>query len=218
MGGANFAPRPFSGVKIQSPDKNFNPNTTTNMIISSALQNALSGGNRPNFNFPALTAPTLPQQPLLTAPPQQPLLTAPPQQPQITAPPQQPQITAPIKYVDLDKVPNIDDIVDSHEAIPFHEAIANELIKDSQLINIYQTGKGKRGVKAIDKAYQEALSKLQGNILDKRLPFVFYPLRAMLGNKSIKVIYKPSLEIFKSIIDNLPPPPSAVTSPTSLVP
>ena len=90
-------------------------------------------------------------------------------------------------------MPNFDDIVDSPEAIPFHEAIANELTKDSQLINIYQTGKGKRGVKAIDKAYQEALSKayqealskhkayqealskLQGNILDKRLPFVFYP-------------------------------------------
>jgi len=211
MGGANFAPRPFSGVKIQSPDNNFNPNTTTNMIISSALQNALSGGNRPNFNFPALTAPTLPQQALLTAPPQQPQITYTQQQPQITAPPQQPQIIAPIPQQALSLPLStqqqralFNKIVYSTEAEPFHKAIANELLNDNALVNLYKTNKSKRGVKKITKAYQDAINNLQGNILNIELANTGVNLNSLLG-QTVSSFYEPSLKMFKDIVDKRNP-------------
>ena len=69
------APRKM-GTKIFSNDTDFNPNNTTNMIISSALQNAFGG--RPNFQFNPIAPPQLP------APPPQSLLPAPPPQPAIT--------------------------------------------------------------------------------------------------------------------------------------
>jgi len=81
-------PRKLGTTKIPSDDTSFNPNNTTNMIISSALQNAF--GNRPNFSFNPLQQPQLPapqQQLQLPVPPQQALLQAPPPQLQITAPP-----------------------------------------------------------------------------------------------------------------------------------
>ena len=87
----------------------------------------------------------------------------------------------------------------------------NELINNRQLVDIYKKGRGKRGIKQINKAYQEAINKLQGNILDKKLPFIDYPLRSMLGN-TVKSFYRQSYKKFNSIIDNLPPQPSA-TSP-----
>lgn len=72
-GGANsqsssLAPRPFGSTKMPSPDTNNNPNNNTNMLIATALTNAL--GNRPVFNNTPLQPPTLPQQQFyLPAPP-----------------------------------------------------------------------------------------------------------------------------------------------------
>jgi len=51
------APRKL-GTKIPSTDTDFNPNNTTNAIISTALQTAM--GNRPNFLFPPTQQPQLP--------------------------------------------------------------------------------------------------------------------------------------------------------------
>jgi len=81
------APKKLGSTKIPSTDTNFNPNTTTNMIVSSALQNAL--GNRPNFISNPLTPPALPPPPVapaLPAPPVVPALPPPPVVPALPPP------------------------------------------------------------------------------------------------------------------------------------
>ena len=95
------APKKLGSTKIPSTDTNFNPNTTTNMIVSSALQNAL--GNRPNFISNPLTPPALPPPavvPAITAPPPIPAITAPPPIPAITAPPPTPTGTLTIDDIE----------------------------------------------------------------------------------------------------------------------
>ena len=52
---------------MPSPDTNYNPNNNTNLLIATALTNAL--GNRPVFNNTPLQPPTLPQQFYLPTPP-----------------------------------------------------------------------------------------------------------------------------------------------------
>ena len=54
---STIAPRKL-GTKIPSTDTDFNPNNTTNTIISTALQTAM--GNRPNFLFAPTQQPQLP--------------------------------------------------------------------------------------------------------------------------------------------------------------
>ena len=54
---STIAPRKL-GTKIPSTDTDFNPNNTTNTIISTALQTAM--GNRPNFLFGPTQPPLLP--------------------------------------------------------------------------------------------------------------------------------------------------------------
>ena len=76
---SSLAPKPLGSMKMYSPNNNYNPNNNANMLITTALQNAL--GNRPIYNNNPLQPPALPQQPALPAPPQQLLITAPPQQP-----------------------------------------------------------------------------------------------------------------------------------------
>ena len=109
--GVSNVPRKLGSAKIPSDDNTFNPNTTTNMIISSAIQNALTG--RPNFLSNPLAPPVLPPPPVipaLPAPPVIPALPAPPVIPAITAPSPTPAITAPpasaltINIKDLEKL------------------------------------------------------------------------------------------------------------------
>ena len=90
--GSSQPPRKL-GVKIPSIDTDFNPNNTTNMIIGTAIQNAL--GNRPNFLFNPTAPPVLPPTLALPAPPTIPAITAPPTIPAITAPPTMPALPAP---------------------------------------------------------------------------------------------------------------------------
>ena len=96
VSGVSNVPRKLGSTKIPSDDTNFNPNTTTNMIVSSAIQNAF--GNRPNFLSNPLAPPALPPPPVipaLPAPVVVPAITAPPVPPPLPAPPVIPAITAP---------------------------------------------------------------------------------------------------------------------------
>jgi len=229
MGGGNYAPKSLSAtaVKIPSTDSSFNPNSTTNMIISSALQNALSG--RPNFNFPALTAPSLPsQQQLLQAPPQQQLLQAPPQQQLLQAPPPQPQITAIPTPPQITAIPtppqtpqtpqtpqspiNYEEILKKPESKPFYKAIANLLAKNDILKATYIAGKGKPGPKRIDKQIKQAINDLRGSIRNLRIGNTTATLGALQGQNLVNAFYKFVLEDFKKIVDNLPPPSAAATA------
>jgi hypothetical protein len=78
---SSLAPVKFGGPKIPSTDTGFNPNSSYNMLLMQALQNAFK--NRQMTQQPALPAP--PSQLTITGPLQQ-TITGPPQNLPLTAP------------------------------------------------------------------------------------------------------------------------------------
>jgi len=88
---SSLAPVKFGGPKIPSTDTGFNPNSSYNMLLLQALQNAFK--NRQITPQPALPAPTSQPQLTITGPLQQ-TITGPPQNLALTAPPTQQALTA----------------------------------------------------------------------------------------------------------------------------
>ena len=89
---SSLAPVKFGGPKMSSPDTGFNPNSSYNMLLLQALQNAFK--NRQITPQPALTAPPSQPQLTITGPLQQ-TITGPPQNLALTASQTQQALTAP---------------------------------------------------------------------------------------------------------------------------